>query len=129
MQRFCGCVYKKITILCIFVLTAMQLLFGFNPTLYTNPDKYKLIPLEHKKDNIKNIKGPSEEIDEQSLKTNPSQFTNRTHSIIQKIFLVSSNPRSGSSYAANILTAMPNSSYYYEPLRVTSHLTSQLQVF
>ena len=129
MQRFCGCVYKKITILCIFVLTAMQLLFGFNPTLYTNPDKYKSIPLEHKKDNIENIKGPSEEIDEQSLETNPSQFTNRTHSIIQKIFLVSSNPRSGSSYAANILTAMPNSSYYYEPLRVTSHLTSQLQVF
>ena len=129
MQRFCGCAYKKITILSIVVLTTLQLFFGFNNSVYSNYDKNRLVPLDHIKDKIKRMRGPSEEIGEESFEAIPSSHTNRTYPRIQKIFLVSSNPRSGSSYAANILTAMPESSYYYEPLRVTSHLASNDKVF
>jgi len=35
---------------------------------------------------------------------------------ITKVLLVTSNPRSGSSYTGELLTAMPNVSYFFEPL-------------
>ena len=47
---------------------------------------------------------------------------------VQKIFLVSSNPRSGSTYTANILTTMPNSSYYYEPFWLNSDKANLTEV-
>ena len=58
----------------------------------------------------------------------PSHANNRIYSETQKIFLISSNPRTGSSYVANIIAAIPNSSYYYEPLQVTSNLNNNNQV-
>ena len=70
---------------------------------------------------VENLNGPSSDI-------NITSNTNMTYPRIQKIFLVSSNPRTGSSYAANIITAMPNSAYYYEPFRITSHLSNNRQV-
>ena len=35
---------------------------------------------------------------------------------INKVLLITSNPRSGSSYVGEILTAMPGVSYFFEPL-------------
>ena len=39
---------------------------------------------------------------------------------VQKVLLLTSNPRSGSSYVGEILTSMPNVSYFFEPLWLTS---------
>lgn len=33
-----------------------------------------------------------------------------------KVLLISSNPRSGSSFTGELITAMPNVSYFFEPL-------------
>ena len=63
-----------------------------------------------------------------SSETHVPSHDNRIYSETQKIFLISSNPRTGSSYVANIIAAIPNSSYYYEPLRVTSNLNNNKQV-
>ena len=38
----------------------------------------------------------------------------------QKVLILASNPRSGSSYLGEILTAMPNVSYFFEPLWLMS---------
>ena len=42
------------------------------------------------------------------------------NSDVQKVLLLTSNPRSGSSYVGEILTSMPNVSYFFEPLWLTS---------
>ena len=51
-----------------------------------------------------------------------------THTKVQKIFLVSSSPRTGSSYTASLLTAMPNSSYYFEPFWINKKSNNMLKV-
>ena len=38
----------------------------------------------------------------------------------QKVLILASNPRSGSSFLGEILTAMPNVSYFFEPLWLMS---------
>ena len=35
---------------------------------------------------------------------------------VTKVFLLTSNPRSGSSFTGELISAMPNVSYYFEPL-------------
>ena len=84
--------------------------------------------IKSKKDKINEISSIFESLSGPSSDINTSSNTNRTYPRMQKIFLLSSNPRTGSSYAANIITSMPNSSYYYEPFRITSHLSNKRQV-
>ena len=64
--------------------------------------------------NVRIIPGNPLEVNEATMPDEPSAK-------VQKIFLISSSPRTGSSYMANIITAMPNSSYYFEPFWLNRH--------
>ena len=128
MQRIGFNIYKKLIVLGIITtLTIVQFLYGYyNISGKKNEDinnalrneNIKLVDIEK---SLENAIGSSSEIHV------PSN-DNKTYSKTQKVFLVSSNPRTGSSYVANIITAIPNSAYYYEPLRVTSNLNNNHQV-
>ena len=84
--------------------------------------------INSEKDEVNEMRDTFRNLNEPLPDINTSSNTNMTYPRMQKIFLVSSNPRTGSSYAANIITAMPNSSYYYEPFRITSHQSNNRQV-
>ena len=129
MQSVRCCANKKFIILGIMVVVAtIQFIIGYNYNVSTIIYRNKISLINSKKDeinemsiNFENLNGPSSDI-------NTSSNPNMTYPRMQKIILVSSNPRTGSSYAANIITAMPNSAYYYEPFRITSHLSNNRQV-
>ena len=53
-------------------------------------------------------------------KINENILNKQHNSDVQKVLLLTSNPRSGSSYVGEILTSMPNVSYFFEPLWLTS---------
>ena len=129
MQHILYASYKKLIILGIIIIfTTWQLLNGYNYNIATNVNKNIINALVNQKDKLNSIETSLEEVVGISTKLDRALNTNLTHRKTQKIFLVSSNPRTGSSYVANIITAIPNSSYYYEPLRVLSHLTDNRQV-
>ena len=50
-----------------------------------------------------------------ALRDQPANETQATAAAL-KVLLVASNPRSGSSFTGELLTAMPNVSYFFEPL-------------
>ena len=128
MQRIGFNIYKKLIVLGIITtLTVVQFLYGYynisgkkneNINNALRNENIKLVDIEK---SLENAIGSSSEIHV------PSN-DNKTYSKTQKVFLVSSNPRTGSSYVANIITSIPNSAYYYEPLRVTSNLNNNHQV-
>ena len=53
------------------------------------------------------------------LQNNNNNDNAKTNNV-RKVLLLTSNPRSGSSYVGEILTSMPNVSYFFEPLWLTS---------
>ena len=128
MQRIGFNVYKKLIVLGIITtLTVVQFLYGYyNISGKKNEDINNALRNENIK--LVDIEKSLENTIEFSSETHVPSHDNRIYSETQKIFLISSNPRTGSSYVANIIAAIPNSSYYYEPLRVTSNLNNNKQV-
>ena len=129
MQSVRYCANKKLIIFGILIsVSTIQFLFGYNYNISTISYRNKMNLIKSKKDKINEMSSIFESLSGPSSDINTSFNTNRTYPRMQKIFLLSSNPRTGSSYAANIITSMPSSSYYYEPFRITSHLSNKRQV-
>ena len=129
MQSVRYCANKKFIILGIMILVStIQFLFGYNYSISIISYRDKMNLIKSKKDEISEMSNSVENLNGPTSDINITSNTNMAYPRIQKIFLVSSNPRTGSSYAANIITAMPNSAYYYEPFRITSHLSNNRQV-
>ena len=129
MQRIGFNIYKKLIILGIIItLTIAQLLYGYYHNISAHKNEYMKNALRNEKIKLVDIGKPLEHTIGFSSEIHVPSNDNKTYSETQKIFLISSNPRTGSSYVANIIAAIPNSSYYYEPLRVTSNLNNNNQV-
>ena len=128
MQRIGFNVYKKLIILGIITLTIVQLLYGYYHNISYNKNENMKNALRNKNIKLVDIEKSLENTIGFSSEIHVPSNANRTYSETQKIFLISSNPRTGSSYVANIIAAIPNSSYYYEPLQVTSNLNNNNQV-
>ena len=129
MQRIGFNIYKKFIILGIITtLTIVQLLYGYYHNILANKHENMKDALRNENIKLVDIEKSLENAIGFSSEIHVPSNNNMTYSVTQKIFLISSNPRTGSSYIANIIAAIPNSSYYYEPLRVTSNLNNNNQV-
>ena len=129
MQRIGFNIYKKFIILGIITtLTIVQLLYGYYHNILANKHENMKDALRNENIKLVDIEKSLENAIGFSSEIHVPSNNNMTYSVTQKIFLISSNPRTGSSYVANIIAAIPNSSYYYEPLRVTSNLNNNNQV-
>ena len=129
MQRIGFNIYKKLIILGIITtLTIVQLLYGYYHNISANKNENMKNALRNENIKLVDIEKSLENTIGFSSEIHVPSNANRTYSETQKIFLISSNPRTGSSYVANIIAAIPNSSYYYEPLRVTSNFNNNNQV-
>ena len=129
MQCSHTCTYKPSVFSSIIILSTIQLYIGYHAIInirYYNDEG--IIP-SHRDNNLVTKWLSEEEIDLIRYNINNSIVTKPIYTYPQKIFLFSSSPRSGSSYISNILTAMPNVSYYFEPFCIDSGSASINEVF
>ena len=107
--------WKPCMLLCLFMLASIHVYFAYTATKSVDYHKPRTIIPYNKLDKYIIDRWISKE-EEEPFNNNSQYFKSlRREDNVQKIFLISSNPRSGSTYTANILTAMPNSSYYFAP--------------
>ena len=125
---FYTCSWKRKVVLLLTILTTVHMFYGDyilkNIHSDSNRSKISNSPVHKHIINESNAKHTYE----QSRNEKSSVDADHAYTRVQKIFLISSSPRTGSSYTAGILTAMPNSSYYFEPFWINRASSDHLKV-
>ena len=115
--------------LSLIILTTIQVYIGYHATINLRYYKDAGRITSHTNKNTVTNSLLEDGIDQMTYQTNISTVEQPISTDLQKVFLFSSSPRSGSSYTSNILTAIPNTSYYFEPFWINAGSPSIQEVF